>query len=717
MKDNKKIEKLKRHRTAAGSGSQLQKGPSRLRALVLPAIVFFWPFVYLFRHIIPINGTYTAIGNDFIALYFRHKIYLLSCLADFRLPLWSPSEAAGFPLYTNPFAQVFYPFNLLLVVWYKLFNGYNVLDQQLFTVFGIAIFALGLFLWLRILSRNTRAVLFATLVMSVSFKMTEILRFPNAVHSAAWYPWILYATTKILLGSSWKKSSLYGILLAFSFICLLTAGYPYYIYYTIFLIGPYLLVFLIKPLKVQLIGPEVIRWRRALTVMALAGIAAIVICSPYLLGFIQLMPQATDRSGTDFAYSTQHTFTFEDTIGSLMYPPAAMEDGWNFFSITGLLIVLLYLVCGSADGTSRLLTRIFFVVWIAVISYISYGKDSYLFIFLWKYMPGFSILRVWPRINIILVPILAWLLTLSYASLESLIAGGADEKRTKKRASLAALILIYAVIVGTQLYLYLNKIYDPYWLEYFNQLTPLRAKFIIYGIAGFVCLLIFLTLSLRIRLETRRALVTMFIVLLSAAVFEMRPVGTHLWTHEGDYQPGRFTLDVPAFNRDSFRFPRITKSFTIALGPVFSAGIIENWYFTRYIRFLNEHNNEPESLRVILGAADTRRIFFSESIGHSTIKSFLEDADRFRNTGKLISYTGDELEWEINAPVDGYFNFIDNWDYGWEVYVDGRREKMELLFATFKSVRISAGHHRVEFHYRPGFCLFSKKTPFNPGQY
>jgi hypothetical protein len=116
---------------------------------LLPLAVFCWPFLYLFRHVFPINGQYTAIGNDFIVLYYKYKVYLLAHLADFSFPFWSPAEAAGFPFYTNPFAQAFYPFNLPLAAWYRISGGYNPLDHQVFTVLGISIFALGLFMWLR----------------------------------------------------------------------------------------------------------------------------------------------------------------------------------------------------------------------------------------------------------------------------------------------------------------------------------------------------------------------------------------------------------------------------------------------------------------------------------------------------------------------------------------------------------------------------------------
>jgi len=53
---------------------------------LLPLACFCWPIAYLFRYVFPINGQYTAVGNDFILLYYKYKVYLLACLADFHFP-------------------------------------------------------------------------------------------------------------------------------------------------------------------------------------------------------------------------------------------------------------------------------------------------------------------------------------------------------------------------------------------------------------------------------------------------------------------------------------------------------------------------------------------------------------------------------------------------------------------------------------------------------
>ncbi|MHC4622543.1 MAG: hypothetical protein ACYS4W_01435 [Planctomycetota bacterium] len=729
MKAARRKKRSKHLRTASASGDGSPEGsPSAIRFL-LPLAVFCWPLLYLFRHIYPINGQYTAIGNDFIVLYYKYKVYLLAHLADFRFPLWSPAEGAGFPFYTNPFAQAFYPFNLPLAVWYRISGGYNPLDHQVFTVLGISIFALGLFMWLRRLNSNLRAVLFATLVMSVSFKMTEIMRFPNAVHSAAWYPWILYALTGIMLSQSLKQAVWSGTLLVFCLICLCTGGYPYYVYYAQFLLVPYLFVFLVRPLRLALFGARVVHWKRAFATLAVAAVVTLLICGPYLLGIKQLMSQTTDRAGKDFDYSTAHGFNFEDTLGSLLYPPAAMQDGWNFFSITAFLLVLWYFVGGaptarnqkashSDDGTVipryvyERWIRLFFVIWISVIIYISYGRRSYLFILLWNCMPGFSALRCWPRFNIILVPIFALLLSLAYASFESTISRGATTEVRKPKwvfRPLATLAVAYAAVLAGQLYLYLNKVYDPYWLRYFTDLSPHRIKFILCGAAGSLALFVLTILGARTWLHSARSRAIALIVLLLLAVFEMRPVGTHIWTYQGKSQGNRILLDVARIYEASFRFRRTDHENSIPLRPSFSVGILENWYFNRYVRFLKETEDELPARRILLGVQDGTRIFFSESVEHNSVQSFLRDAMRYRPAGSLLSYTGDEFNWEIQAPTAGYLSFIDNWAPGWKVSVDGDPAEIERLFGTFKSVHLTPGRHRIRFYYQPRILFPSKK--------
>lgn len=709
-KKSKRQAELKQHIAKSHSSKKL--------IWLFPLIVFCWPFLYLHSLVFASNGYYLAISNDFINLYYKYKIYLLDNFANFNFPLWSPAEAAGYPFYSSPFAQAFYPLNIPLTLLYKILGGYTPFDHQIFTVFGIAIFALGLFAWLRLINSNIRAVIFATIVMSISFKVTEIMRFPNAVHTAAWYPWILYGLTRIVFNRSKKDAVISGALLCVFLICLCTGGYPYYVYYSVFLFAPYLSAFLIRPLRSRLFGQQPIYWKRAIITLLLAAFAAGLICTPYILAIKDLLSQTTDRGGKDYNYSVEHTFGIQDTIGSLVYPPVTMVEGMYFFSITALLIIILYLFGKTTNTTNsenpqtntalpsghgNLYIKIFFLVWIGLISYISYGSRSYLFGLLWHYMPGFSSLRAWPRLNIILVPILAWLLSLAYNSFEATVSDANIRNKVrekwKKWLPLGIIIFVYGIIFAVQFYFYSNKICNPYNVSHFTNVLLNNSWFLVYGAVAFAAVFLVLTISLVKPFASNATLYIVLIGFICVAALEMRPVGARMWTSRTVPAQEHFRLDVMKLNEASFAYRRTDNNGTIALGPNFSAGIMDNWYFNRYVSFFKKTENELAVRRFLLGGQDGRKIFFSQAIEYPTIQAFLQDAMRYPQTGQMLSYTGDELQWEINTPLAGYLSFIDNWDPNWKGFVDDDPVEIKLLFGTFKSVHIPAGFHRVRFSY------------------
>ena len=710
MKIKPKIRQPKRNEIPAPKNAGAKRRPAlhTVMRLALPLAVFCWPVLYLYDHVFVINGQYLAIINDFIMLYYKYKIYLLDCLANAHFPLWSPSEAAGFPFYTNPFTQIFYPFNVLLLAWYKNLGGYSALDHQLFTVLGISIFALGLYAWLKTINKNTTAVLFSVLIMSASFKITELVRFPNAVHSAAWYPWLLYAMTRIMFSNSAKESAKEAGLLVFFSVCLCTAGYPYFLYYTIFLVFPYVLAFLIKPLREGLFGPRPFSLKRAFTTLAVAGFVTLTLCGPYLLGIKQLMSRTIDRAGKDYEYSVNHIFNFEDTVGSLVYPPGSSTEGWYFFSVTALLIIMLYLLGRRAVSVNKdneypggLWVKLFFVLWFGLITYITWGKYSYLFTLLWNYMPGFSSLRVWGRLNIILVPILAWLLSTAYSHFAATLRDNSGSGLRRLSGVLVTVTGVYLVVLGSQLYLHLSGVRDPMWVQYFVGQKANEPLFIIFGAAAFAAILVIIIFGARVPFGGRQmATATAILVLL--AIVEMHHTGAKMWTRRSDMIPQRFQLNVAKLDAMSFGFARTDVNNSIPLSPRFNIGTLPNWYFARYVSFLKRTENEAQPRNILLGIADGTKIFFSESIEYPNIESFLRDALRYRQTGRLISYNGDELQWEIDAPKAGFLSFIDNWDRGWKAWVDEQPAKIELLFGTFKAVQLTQGRHKVRFIYQPG---------------
>ena len=697
---------------------------------LVPLAIFLLPFFYFFRQVFPIGGKYVAIGNDFDILYYSYKVYLIDCLSHFHFPLWSPSEAAGFPFYANPFAAALYPLNILLLLFYKLADGYTRLDHQVFTVFGVAIFGLGLYFWLKQTTLKPRSIFFASSVMCVSFKVSEILRFPNAVHTAAWYPWILFSITAIMLSRSLRRSIRYGFLLALFIICLLTGGYPYYVYYSIFLFFPYCLLFLIPNLRKLLFNAEEVKIT-SIIVTAISGLLGILICFPYLYKMSQLLRSTTDRGGGDFSYSTSHAFNIQDTLGSWFFPPASQAEGWYYFSIFGVLIILLYIIDSLCKSTKDLLQRklssgpdknidsfnyrniyiiSFFLIWIGAISYITYGKDSYLFHLLWHYMPSFSSLRVWGRMNIILVPIICFLLAISYQNLETKIIR--EKVFLGNKTSSLIFLFSYVIVISIQFYFYKNEKYDIYWTTYFIHVASKDIWFIVSGFISFLVIVAILVFANRLN-KPKLVLNLLVLVLALSAISDMSMVGNKMWVQKWGGStwlpeirlfdmPHRQKLEIPAVNPDSFTTSR-TGYPGISFTSQFNVGIMPNWYFKNYVQFLEQTKKESALRDQLLGKIDGTKIYFSENKDYSNIQDFLDEAGKSKNSSKVLTYTGNRLVLDVDMKTPGYLHFIDNWDSDWTVTVDGKSSPIEKLFGTFKSVYIDAGKHKLIFSYSPRF--------------
>ena len=111
----------------------------------LAALSFTWPFAFLSPYLVAVPGWGRQTGNDFDIIYYRYKTYLLDVLAsEGRFPMWSPSEAAGYPFFASPFTASAYPLNIPHAGIYRVLEGYSHQDHQIYSILAIAIFSLGL---------------------------------------------------------------------------------------------------------------------------------------------------------------------------------------------------------------------------------------------------------------------------------------------------------------------------------------------------------------------------------------------------------------------------------------------------------------------------------------------------------------------------------------------------------------------------------------------
>jgi len=457
---------------------------------------------------------------------------------------------------------------------------------------------------------------------------------------------------------------------------------------------------------------------------AVALLSAGAVCAPYLLKVKQLLNQTADRSGGNYDYSTAHVFNWEDTLGSLVFPPSAQGEGWYFIGICGLLLIASYLVLTpwkpGAPSHERGLPRPFafkavVLVWFAVVTYITWGRESLLFGLLWRYLPGFNALRVWGRLNIILIPLLAWLLAVAYGNFEQRLRASATPPAVGRGkaafwsfALCAALVM--AAILGIQFALLATESFDPYWPAHFrgNVKPWLTANpdtmFIALGMVSFACLLALAWWAARGRARGRALAAMLAVVALSW--IELYPVGSTQWSRP-DRQPvprRAFLGYAGHFKKRLGEVREWGESGLETLSPAGKdrVGLVESWFFSRYVNLVRHSEPERVNRNRLLGVSEPRRVWFSARIDYGTIGEFLQDADRFKGAALDVdSYDGDRLELTVDAPTVGYVSFIDNWDPDWRASLDGNDVAVQKLFGTFKSVEVTPGRHRVAFAYRP----------------
>jgi hypothetical protein len=688
-------------------------------------LLFFWPAAYLFIYVLPVASISLTPANDFDVLYYRFKAYLLDSLSSGHgIPLWSPGEGAGFSFFANPFAAVFYPLNLPMAAIYRAVGGYSKYDHRLFAVFGACIFCAGLFRWLRSMEFGFRPAFFAAAVLATCLKVTELLRFPNAIHTAAWIPWILYGVTIL----SERRKMWRGIsVTAIAWFMMLTAGYPYYVYYLQFLLAPYVLVLGVGRSRNVIFAHGFQRTyaghRRFATGVILAFLVPLGICASYFLKMAELMGQTQDRSGKNFDYSTAHQWLWQDTLGSFVYPPAASIEGWYYFGIIPLLMIVLY-AASHLHSKPRVTREVAFIatiaIWIGLLTYITMGRHSVLFQFLWNYWPGFSSLRVWPRMNILLIPLLALTLARAYSFLEQAVAGPAPIIQLLWKWWAKILLGAFLVIAMCQCGFGITGYTNEYW-SYLASAKLLGHPGLRYTVTSFISAgALWIVLRASTGKMNRKFSITSggCLLLLLLIALDVGVLGVQQWARRSTADDFvRTRVAIQERNLIGLTAPRIQQfNSTIELTPQFNVAVLENWDYDRYNRFLRsalgpgvnpataDFNAAPD-LAKLLGMKDGRRFFFVHSLDHSNPASFLKDSldaeAAGKTTIKVLEYTGDLLSVEVTTGIPGVLCFIDNWDSNWSADVNGTSTDIRLAFGTFKAVDLRPGQSVVRFRYRP----------------
>ena len=681
--------------------------------------LILWPYIYLFPH----TFGFLEMGNDFELLYFSYKKYIFEFLKIGHFPKWLPTDSSGYSLIFNPFAQYFYPPSWLLYL-IAFING--DLTKNLFwiyTVFALSIYNIGQYLWLREIKIEKKYALIATIITCCGLKLTEVLRFPNAVHAIAWFPWVLLGITQSIYKINKVKSS---SIIFLSTLMIFTAGYPYYILYGLILFSSYFFFLFPNRIKYDLfnVNYEMLQSKKSYFFNCLIPAStSFLIASPWLIKIKEIMSYTSNRNIEDIKFSFTSSSSFLDQVASWVHPPFAITEGWYYFGAINSILILFFFISIFIfkEFEKREKYFILFFVSILIVNYqFAAAENSYIFRFLWDKIDLIKNFRIFSRMNIILIPIFSIIIALSIKKFVFM-------KDYKKR-NISLLISIF-IIITIQIYLinfynFENSFWNTWQLkrlisiadtfDSFSKIIMLHDNYwyLIFAIS---------TLSLLI-INTKK--VYLFIVLLT--ISELFFIANVQWAlpvnYYGQNEYNKLSKTPMTDLQNSFKkknivteikgnsYFRNNRSFNINyfddFGMAAHSKIIDQ-YFQRNGKFKKDLTDfEIYNLELFYALNNnTKKFFFTKNLFHNNINEFLNDSTvNEKKYNILINinyklYTGDEVYFTINSDTEGFITFVDNWAPGWRATNNNKPSKIYKMFNAYKSVKVYKGENKIRMKY------------------
>ena len=692
-------------------------------------ILILFPYLYLS----PLTFGYLSMGNDFESLYFSYKKFIFDFYKNDLFIYWSPSESSGYSLIYNPFAQYFYLPGWILLNFFKIFDfDFTRQNYLLYTIFGVSIFNIGNFFWLKRLNFNPLTALITCLIVSMSLKVTEILRFPNAIHTFCWFSWMLYGLTLTKFKNKIFKSS---IIIFISWLFILTAGYPYYIYYSLILFLFYFIFisFNFPNYFLNISSKKKNTFFKSTIITFFSGLISSIIAFPWLYKIKEILDLTRDRDLKDYEFTNGLNSNFIDHVGSWIMPPISIAEGWYYNGIIVTFLILFFItgiICNKDKKYYSLI--IFLSIFYFTVYQFSKAGDSFLFRIFSDQIDILKNTRSWARINIILIPFISLLLVLSIKYMR---------EYNKKNIYHKIIFLIFSTLILFAQYNLVGHDSGWYWetwqgnrinfiVGWLKHDIPMLSNYInlyngsiyfLFGILSFLVFMIFLFSKIEI-LEKKNNFNILIIFFVFSELFFLSNIQWALpktsWSekYSNDYrivESLNKSFDKPSFLGKVYGKEYYKRNKTFIVNYIENFGYdahskLFDQYFNRHGEKLNGlTQKEIDDFKIFFGANETgkvRRYFFTKNINYNNIHDFLEDNKNINSKNIKIYkeyYSGNVLMLKIFSDTNGYLTFVDNYDPNWFARVNNQEVEIVKFLNSYKSIKVNKGTSKVLFYYNP----------------
>jgi len=352
-----------------------------LLALAVAAMGFFWRLLFS-------EGVWMPVGGGDLAS-FLYPVYnfIARSLRAGSLPLWNPYLYGGAPLVADNQSGLLYPINLLT------FALKPDLDYRAMELLSVAHFYLAgvcAYFGLRYVGRQPLKR-WAALAGAAAFMFSDLFvtHFGNLnmIACAAWLPLVFCLLRRALEEQRPGFAAASGVFLGIAAL----AGHVQPLLYSVFALGLYLLYHLFVHMRST--------WRRLLNTVALFAVAMLVAfgtAAPTLLPNYE-MSRLTLRSDLAYEDASQYSVPPAAWVG-LVVPgifgrgPGGFWGPWPRVEV-GYVGILTLLLAGLALLLRRDRLAYFMVLLGIVAAFLAMGDATVLHGWLYRFVPGFDLIR------------------------------------------------------------------------------------------------------------------------------------------------------------------------------------------------------------------------------------------------------------------------------------------------------------------------------------
>ncbi len=407
--------------------------------------------VIFFRDVIFQDSTFCY--RDIVRYY--QPVHFLATEGVWRgiIPFWNPYIFSGMPFLPTLQHALFYPLNLLHYL-FPFTTGFTYLFVAHYFLAG-----LGLYLILRYFSLSPVSSLAGAIIFTFNGYMVSILNLLTTLSAVAWLTFGLLFFSRAIQGR-W----LWPILLSFTLALEFYSGQPEVMYFSLILLAGYscyLLYFKLAPVQ------------KIASVLLITGGVALLLIQPLFLLLKEMFSLSVREKGVDFeiaSYWSLHPLELITTfIRTFSWDFVGLQkwfrQTWLRSFYFGFLPIFFMALSYRATGHKKLVK---FFTWLGLAGLIiALGKYTPVYKLLFKFMPGFNMVR-YPVKYIFILDLS--MVVLASIGIERFLKTGERNHNTRYLAIFSGLVLAgYALF-----YLFRNNVAGWLTAAYMQKVEPAK---------------------------------------------------------------------------------------------------------------------------------------------------------------------------------------------------------------------------------------------------